>query len=63
MKPDWKDAPEWAKWLAMDEDGQWHWFDIEPALGHKMWYPVGGCDETAELEDWNLSLEHRPVKE
>lgn len=30
MKPDWKDAPEWAKWLAMDEDGEWFWFENKP---------------------------------
>ena len=34
-KPNWKDAPEWAKFLAMDEDGEWHWYQykpIEPSL-------------------------------
>lgn len=30
MKPDWKDAPEWAQWLAMDPDGDWYWFEAEP---------------------------------
>lgn len=29
-KPDWKDAPEWATHLAMDDDGTWHWFANEP---------------------------------
>lgn len=29
-KPDWKDAPEWANWLAMDEDGMWSLFEIKP---------------------------------
>ena len=32
MKPDWKDAPEWAMWLAMDEDGEWWWYEDEPFL-------------------------------
>lgn len=31
MKPDWKDAPEWANWLAMDEDGYWYWYELEPS--------------------------------
>ena len=31
MKPDWKDAPEWAMWLAMDGDGWWGWYEEEPA--------------------------------
>jgi hypothetical protein len=30
MKPSWKYAPEWANWRAMDEDGQWRWFEEEP---------------------------------
>lgn len=29
-KPDWKDAPEWAEWLAQDADGAWWWFQNEP---------------------------------
>lgn len=39
MKPDWKDAPEWAQWLAMDGDGCWFWFEAKPLLA----YP--GCDD------------------
>ena len=27
MKPDWKDAPEWANYLVLDEDGEWYWCD------------------------------------
>ncbi|AVO23691.1 hypothetical protein [Xanthomonas phage XPP1] len=30
MKPDWKDAPEWARYLAMDNDGVWVWYAVEP---------------------------------
>ena len=31
MKPDWKDAPEWAGYLAQDgEGGGWFWFAAEP---------------------------------
>lgn len=30
-KPDWKDAPEWANYLAMDNDCEWYWFESEPA--------------------------------
>lgn len=32
MKPDWKDAPEWAQWLAQDSDGNWYWFSEEPCF-------------------------------
>lgn len=30
MKPDWKDAPEWAEYVAMDSDGHWWWYQLEP---------------------------------
>ena len=30
QKPDWKNAPEWANWLAQDEDGPWYWFQSKP---------------------------------
>ena len=33
MKPDWKDAPKWAKWLAQNDDGQWYWFENKPTYG------------------------------
>lgn len=30
MKPDWKNAPNWAKWVALSTDGEWTWFEDEP---------------------------------
>lgn len=32
MKPDWKDSPEWANWVAMDDDGEWYWHEKDPIL-------------------------------
>jgi len=32
MKPDWKNAPEWANWVAMDNDGIWFWYEDEPVI-------------------------------
>lgn len=32
MKPSWDEAPEWAKWLAMDADGDWYWYLNEPKV-------------------------------
>jgi hypothetical protein len=29
-RPSWKDAPEWAKYLAMDRNGLWYWFEERP---------------------------------
>lgn len=68
MKPDWKDAPEWAQWLAMDADGLWAWYASEPRriLDSDMWQlgapddrhvPVFGFDGGP---NWTRSKEPRP---
>ncbi len=41
MKPDWKDAPDWAQWVARDESGRWYWYQDEPVKEHDH-----HCDET-----------------
>lgn len=49
MKPDWKDAPEWAQWLAGDTQG-FVWSEKEPDFVDGMW-----CDdETGEF----LAVDH-----
>lgn len=66
MKPDWKDAPEWAKWLAQDGDGKWVWFENKPRV-------PAGCNDwrqgtrpglweyaTVVNEDFKTTLERRP---
>ena len=61
MKPDWKDAPEWANYLAMDEDGQWFWYENRPKLDSLEWLdctrfqPASGTGTS-----WKDSLEKRP---
>lgn len=48
MKPSWSTAPEWAKWLAMDEDGVWFWFEFKPYLNSDgVWRSDGGAYATA----------------
>ena len=64
-KPSWELAPDWAEWLAQDEDGQWKWLG-----GHGMpvkyvdgWTAVKFkvyCNGMA-LGDWRDTLERRPV--
>lgn len=39
MKPDWKEAPEWANWLAQDSDGKW-WHEYEPDYNRSTGYWV-----------------------
>ena len=63
-KPNWNDAPEWAQWLAQDEDGDWYWYAEKPMLQNDMYmwsndsqYSVAYNDE--ENENWQSTLEER----
>ena len=61
-KPSWKDAPEWAEWLAQDEDGEWKWLAGLPGKYVDCWTAVkikGHCKGLA-LGDWWDTLEKRP---
>ena len=65
MKPDWKDAPEWAEWLAMDEDGLWGWFEKQPEIKDDDGMLDLACtyipaDKYYGDDDWTESLEARP---
>ena len=61
MKPDWKDAPAWAKYLACDGDGAWWWYDNKPrfsAISQTWGGIVGG--EIAYTGNAAETLEARP---
>jgi hypothetical protein len=61
MKPNWKDAPPWANYLAMDEDGCWYWYNNKPSRKHNSWKEEDGHLEIAEWSvNWKESLEQRP---
>ena len=61
-KPSWKDAPEWAEWLAQDEDGEWKWLAGLPGKYVDGWTAVKikGCCKGIALGDWRDTLERRP---
>lgn len=65
-KPSWKDAPGWANWLAMDEDGTWFWYEAEPGMvkmpDRNGWHSNGGRWDIAQAwhYKWNKTLEQRP---
>jgi hypothetical protein len=64
MKPNWKDAPEWANWLAMDNNGAWYWYEHKPDLKRVIWASmVESLDEEATVEGWQDTLEERPKDE
>ena len=62
MKPDWKDAPKWANYLAMDQDGSWGWFELEPstARGHEWRNESGNSEYAIHYINWQESLESKP---
>jgi hypothetical protein len=67
-RPEWKDAPEWAMFLAQDKDGEWCWWNLEPALTYSLWTQGEPGDsyrfETAGYYEckwpWMETLEPRP---
>lgn len=72
-KPDWKDAPEWANWLAQDECGSWGFFAKKPTIfadycwdiksssdPEDKWEPAGYAEEKIDGSGWKESLEQRP---
>ena len=65
-KPSWDDAPEWAEWLAMDQDSEWWWFENEPGGDDNAeWLPNGGSQRakiTCCEDTWTESLEPRPKR-
>ena len=77
-KSSWDEAPDWANWLAQDEDGEWYWYKAKPdSLKRKsslgVWAPmpftpggrVGRClfaGEDGRNPDWESTLEERPNK-
>jgi len=65
-KPDWKSAPEWAQWLAQDEDGEWFWFEGQPTDKSCSWQDdangkVRSAGLSEENETWAFTLEKRPA--
>lgn len=67
-KPHWKDAPDWANWLAMDDDGSWFWYQKKPRLtdDHCRFIETGGQNELAVMDrpnlNWRETLEPRPTQ-
>lgn len=61
MKPDWKDAPEWASYLAMDQSGDWYWFEARPfQIGHEWSGGAGNMEFTGTCTPWSATMCSRP---
>lgn len=59
MKPNWKDAPEFAQYLAQDKDGWWYWYEKKPYADEHTWCSIG-MFKAAQESCWENSLEERP---
>lgn len=57
-KPEWKDAPAWASYLAMDEDGIWWWYEQKPYLENSFWDSHGRRFRVNDTS-WKDTLESR----
>lgn len=64
-KSDWSKAPEWAKYHAVDEDGDVYWYEIKPnPVGHGWHWNGGHFDQDTETSlRWRDTLQERPEKE
>lgn len=60
MKPDWKDAPDWANYLAMDDDGEWLWHEERPVPRINFWVSGGRNCLAGYGQVWYRTLENRP---
>jgi len=54
--------PDWANWIAQDQDGTWWVYEVEPLQHHKGWYEneVGRsrkiCNDKTS-KNWRLTLQ------
>ena len=64
MKPEWKDAPEWAKWLVRDRNGTWCFCEEKPVAdkGMGVWDVNNRYHEIPHnpVINWQDTLEQRP---
>lgn len=61
-KPSWEDAPEWADWLAQDDDKEWKYLGKNPMKYVDGWAAdkIKAARSGEVLGDWRDTLEKRP---
>jgi hypothetical protein len=64
-KPDWKDAPEWANYLAaevVEDEWVWCWYEFEPEWDYedKAWFLNVLMGRFGEVGSGECTLEKRP---
>lgn len=61
LRPDWKKAPDWANYAAMDASGSWYWYESKPYLFSVTWQTDEGFESSlistdALVRDDSLNL-------
>lgn len=59
-RPSWQHAPEWAEFLARDDDGRWWWYENRPHLEIEGGRWISGGRSARACNDWWDTLEERP---
>lgn len=63
-KPEWEKSPRWARWLALDGDGQWWWHSSKPSLEDDFeWFGSTRFKQAGLSDDHDFfreTLEQRP---
>lgn len=60
MKPEWKELPEWANYLARDADGEWRAFENEPIVDEAAGIHRPNNGRHVPVKHWKVSKERRP---
>ena len=57
----WENAPEWANWYAIDDDGSKTYYEYKPEpVIAGWWYSEKGRTESFLVRDWQSTLQERP---
>jgi hypothetical protein len=61
-RPDWSEAPEWARFWALDSDGGAWWYERRPDAGSGNFGNGGTRDrDTNACPNWRETLQERPA--
>lgn len=64
LKPDWKTAPSWARYAAMEPDGTWMWYAEKPTAHRHCWAASTPNFESFNPRPvhWTQTLTERPTE-
>lgn len=64
MTIDWTQAPPWARYAAMDQNGDWFWYSEKPNLFRQTWTAdTGGFESFNPCPvHWTQTLTERPTE-